>query len=75
MKILPLSDIHLDFYLLNATDRKLKKFCESVLHINHNDIDVITVAGDIGHYNTDNKAFLTYLANTYNAQVLFTYGK
>lgn len=74
MKILPLSDVHLDFYLLNTNKRKLKRFCESVLHINHEKIDVITVAGDLGHYNADNKRFLTYLSETYNAQVLFTYG-
>jgi hypothetical protein len=74
MKVLPLSDIHLDFYFLNANKRQFKRYCESVLHINEPNIDVITVAGDLGHYNADNKAFLIYLAETYEAEILFTYG-
>ena len=74
MKVLALSDLHLDHYLLNATQRSLKHYCESVLRIVEPRIDVITVAGDIGHYNADNKLLLQYLAETYSATVLFTYG-
>lgn len=74
MNVLALSDLHLDAYLLNATDSKLKKYCESVLHLTTQPVDVITIAGDLGHYNADNQALLTYLAKTYSCQVLFTYG-
>lgn len=80
MSILTLSDIHLDFYFKffssspQKTERVLTKFCNETIKIPSIIYDVIIVAGDIGHYNSDNKEFLKFLRDYYGAVVLFTSG-
>lgn len=74
MKILPLSDLHLDFYATKYTTKTLQTFCTRTLELDTVEFDCITIAGDLGHSNGGNKLLLKYLRDTYNVPVLFTYG-
>jgi len=73
LNILAVSDIHLDSYKIGMLTKHLESFCKHTLKV-PKDIDVITIAGDLGHYNNDNKNLLQYLSDTYEVPVLFTGG-
>jgi predicted MPP superfamily phosphohydrolase len=77
MKILQLSDLHLDFYLKEdaSNKRKLQQFANNQLRLDKTaDIDLITIAGDLGHYNHQSLVFMEFLRDEYNVPVLYTYG-
>jgi predicted phosphodiesterase len=62
MKIGYISDIHLDFYAANNPG-KIERFAKSLIpeEVGKDYYDILVVAGDIGHYNTDNMVLLNYL--------------
>jgi len=67
--------LHLDFYRIpnrNAHNRihKLKCIFDDVLEVSE-DVPVLIVAGDIGHYNKENLEILEDLATLYNYKKVF----
>jgi len=58
------SDLHLDFYVKNAQERKLEIFLRTLLKDTPK-ADVIIIAGDISHYNSQSVAFLKLLNKTF----------
>jgi len=75
MKVNYLSDIHLDFWTkATSTGVKLDKDIKTFLEIiNATGGEVIILAGDLGHYFTQNIVFLKALKNIYN-NVLIVHG-
>lgn len=74
MKILALSDIHLDSYRI-AINSSSCDYIGSIIGLDTiKGIDAITVAGDIGHCNKDNKYFIKYLRDRFKVPVIFTFG-
>ncbi|NQY58439.1 metallophosphoesterase [Cognatishimia sp.] len=75
MKIDLISDIHIDIYIKDPQGdyktHKYDKFIEEVLV--PNDSDILSIAGDIGHYNKQNVLLLEKLSKYYK-HVLFTLG-
>lgn len=66
-----ISDIHVDLWLKDHKGKKLKDFVTKLLPTNIS--DTLIVAGDIGHYNTQNINTLKYLKEHYK-DVLFVHG-
>lgn len=75
MKVDLISDIHIDFYIDDPTGdyrtKRYDKFIEEVLV--PTGAEVLSIAGDIGHYNKQNRTLLTKLSNYYE-HVFFTLG-
>jgi UDP-2,3-diacylglucosamine pyrophosphatase LpxH len=66
-----ISDIHLDFYIKNINNvKKIEKFIKL---LKPNNKKALIIAGDIGHYNSQNKIFLSLLKEYYE-NILFTFG-
>ena len=75
-RIAYLSDTHIDFFVKssNPLDNKMsKQIANYIEQISPIPADMVIVAGDIGHYNTQNKEFLIQLSSIYK-NVLFTLG-
>jgi len=71
MKIGYVSDTHLDFFVHPNKNHKIREYIQNIL--NPEGGDVLIVAGDISHYNTQTILLLEELSTYYN-QVLFTIG-
>lgn len=68
MKLDFTSDTHLDFWIKNTTSENIQAKVETFTHkvICANGGDVFVLAGDIGHYHSQNSVFLKYLKSLYN---------
>ena len=71
MKIGYLSDTHIDFFIKDDSDIKFDNYIKSVIKPEGG--DVLIVAGDISHYNSQIKKFLEKMTEYYN-QIVFVYG-
>jgi len=71
MKLDIISDLHIDFYVTskNPDDKKAKKmisyFIDNMLPLKGKVGDVLIIAGDISHYNTQTKILLEQLKEVY----------
>lgn len=70
LKIGYVSDTHIDFYI-NSKEDKVSKYIDRILKPQGG--DVLVVAGDISHYNSQIKKFLKTMTSFYN-HVIFTIG-
>ena len=72
MKIGFKSDIHLDFWVGDTTNiNKIENFIKKIL--SPKEMDVLIIAGDLGHYNYQNSLFLKSLKK-YAKKILITFG-
>ncbi len=76
MKIEIVSDIHLDFWVNHKANtykqkRLIKNFINNVIKISG--ADILVIAGDLGHYNSQNILFLEELTPYYK-YILLTWG-
>lgn len=75
MKVAYLSDIHVDFWLyeLNAQYHKMERQLDILVEIiSPEPADVMVIAGDLGHYYSQDCTFLTRMRDIYQHVILVT---
>lgn len=73
MKVDFISDLHTDFYVREANPQtpKFQKQIKDMINLmKPNNHDVLIIAGDLGHYNQQDKALLQELRHYYNRIIL-----
>ena len=78
MQVDIISDLHLDFYVKELTPGKklnsqIEKFLLDILPINGKISDVLIIAGDTGHYNSQIKELLKQMKSLYD-KVFYVHG-
>ena len=76
MQVDIISDIHLDFWVSPKENqakqcKKIEHFIQEKLALNKS--EVLFIAGDIGHYNNQNKIFIEFLSSYYK-KIFLTWG-
>lgn len=76
-----LSDLHLDFHFrsFQQTKEEVKKFFDPIFipvisGVRIAPADVLIIAGDIGHYNSDNKKIIEFLRELYFKNIICVLG-
>ena len=72
MKIAYCSDTYIDFYVAVSNPQKLKKLIDKMLKPKEAPADAVVIAGGIGHYVSQNIAFLQELKEHYRDVVVVT---
>lgn len=75
MKVAYISDLHLDFYVQPwaAWQRKMINFLEKLLPNENVDVDVLIIAGDLSHYNSQSALALQFFSERFR-QVFYVMG-
>jgi len=76
MKFDIISDLHLDFHIKpNANENKMFTFCKNkMFDEGHKHGEILIVAGDLSHYNSQTKAFFEFLVKYFYKELFFVTG-